>query len=200
MDTAGRLHTKINLMEELKKVRRVIERQVPDAPHETLLVLDAVTGQNALIQAKTFTAAVGVTGLILAKLDGSAKGGVVFSIAQELELPIKFVGTGEKLDDLAVRPPSSSPPCSPDPPFRPRSRSQPAPPAQPAPRTQRRRAMFEALTDRLQGVFKDLRGKGQLSRGGRRRGAARGAPGPARGGRQLQAWRATSCAGSRSGR
>jgi fused signal recognition particle receptor len=101
VDTAGRLHTKTNLMEELKKVRRVAERQVTDAPHETLLVLDAVTGQNGLIQAKTFTQVVGVTGLILAKLDSSAKGGVVFSIAQELQLPIKFVGTGEQLDDFA---------------------------------------------------------------------------------------------------
>jgi fused signal recognition particle receptor len=100
VDTAGRLHTKTNLMEELKKVRRIAERQVPGAPHETLLVLDAVTGQNALIQAKTFTEAVGVTGLVLAKLDSSAKGGVVFSIAEELKLPIKFVGTGEKLDDF----------------------------------------------------------------------------------------------------
>jgi len=101
VDTAGRLHTKVNLMEELKKVRRIIERQVPGAPHETLLVLDAVTGQNALVQAKTFAGQVGVTGLILAKLDSSAKGGVVFSIEQELGLPIKFVGTGERLDDLA---------------------------------------------------------------------------------------------------
>jgi fused signal recognition particle receptor len=101
VDTAGRLHTKSNLMEELKKVRRIAERQLPGAPHETLLVLDAVTGQNGLVQAKTFTEAVGVTGLILAKLDSSAKGGVVFSIAQELKLPIKFVGTGEKLGDFA---------------------------------------------------------------------------------------------------
>ena len=101
VDTAGRLHTKANLMEELKKVRRIAERQLPGAPHETILVLDAVTGQNALVQAKTFTEAVGVTGLVLAKLDSSAKGGVVFSIAQELKLPIKFVGTGEKLEDFA---------------------------------------------------------------------------------------------------
>jgi fused signal recognition particle receptor len=101
IDTAGRLHTKVNLMEELKKVHRVIQRQIPDAPHETLLVLDAVTGQNALIQATTFAQAVGVTGLVLAKLDSSAKGGVVFSIAQELGTPIKLVGTGEKVGDLA---------------------------------------------------------------------------------------------------
>jgi fused signal recognition particle receptor len=101
VDTAGRLHTKVNLMEELKKVCRVIQRQIPDAPHETLLVLDAVTGQNALIQAKTFAEAVGVTGLVLAKLDSSSKGGVVFSIAQEMGTPIKLVGTGEKVGDLA---------------------------------------------------------------------------------------------------
>ena len=101
IDTAGRLHTKTNLMEELAKVRRIVERQLPGAPHETLLVLDAVTGQNGLAQAKTFAQAVGVTGLILAKLDSSARGGVVFSIAQELKLPIKFVGTGEQLGDFA---------------------------------------------------------------------------------------------------
>jgi fused signal recognition particle receptor len=101
IDTAGRLHTKTNLMEELRKVRRIIERQLPGAPHETLLVLDAVTGQNGLVQAKTFAEAVGVTGLILAKLDSSAKGGVVFSIAQEIKLPIKFIGTGEQLQDFA---------------------------------------------------------------------------------------------------
>jgi fused signal recognition particle receptor len=101
IDTAGRLHTKANLMEELAKMRRIVERQVPGAPHETLLVLDAVTGQNGLTQAKTFAQAVGVTGLILSKLDSSAKGGVVFSIAQELKLPIKFAGTGEQLADFA---------------------------------------------------------------------------------------------------
>ena len=101
IDTAGRLHTKTNLMEELAKVRRIIERLVPGAPHETLLVLDAVTGQNGLAQAKTFAQTAGLSGLILAKLDSSAKGGVVFSIAQELELPIKFAGTGERLEDFA---------------------------------------------------------------------------------------------------
>lgn len=101
IDTAGRLHTKINLMEELKKVRRVVERRHPGAPHETLLVLDAITGQNGLMQAKSFAHAVGVTGLILSKLDSSAKGGVVFAIAQELKLPIKFIGTGERLEDLS---------------------------------------------------------------------------------------------------
>ena len=101
IDTAGRLHTKTNLMEELAKVRRVIERLAPGAPHETLLVLDAVTGQNGLAQAKTFAQTAGVTGLILAKLDSSAKGGVVFSIAQQLDIPIKFAGTGEQLADFA---------------------------------------------------------------------------------------------------
>lgn len=100
-DTAGRLHTKSNLMEELKKVRRVAERQLPGAPHEVLLVLDAITGQNALQQARSFLEAVHVTGFVVAKLDSTAKGGVVFSIVQELKLPIKFVGTGERTQDLA---------------------------------------------------------------------------------------------------
>lgn len=101
IDTAGRLHTSEGLMTELKKVARVIAKRLPYAPHETLLVLDAVTGQNGLMQAKSFAEIVGVTGLILAKLDSSAKGGVVFSIAQELKLPITFIGTGEQLQDLA---------------------------------------------------------------------------------------------------
>jgi fused signal recognition particle receptor len=101
VDTAGRIHTKFNLMEELKKVRRVINKQDPDAPHEVLLVLDATTGQNALSQARHFLQAVNVTGLVIAKLDGTAKGGIVFAIAQELGIPIKFIGTGEHLDDLA---------------------------------------------------------------------------------------------------
>jgi fused signal recognition particle receptor len=100
IDTAGRLHTKINLMAELEKVRRIIERRMPGAPHETLLVLDAVTGQNGLLQAKSFVGQVGVTGLVLTKLDSSAKGGVVFAIAEELKLPIKLVGTGERVDDI----------------------------------------------------------------------------------------------------
>ena len=102
VDTAGRLHTKYNLMQELKKVRGVAARQVHDAPHETLLVLDATTGQNALAQARHFKDDVEVTGVFLAKLDGTAKGGVVFAIAQELGLPIRFVGTGEGLEDLAA--------------------------------------------------------------------------------------------------
>ena len=100
VDTAGRLQTKHNLMEELKKVRGVIAKFEPGAPHETLLVLDAVTGQNALSQARAFKDAVGVTGVILAKLDGSAKGGMAFAIRQELGLPISFVGTGEQFEDF----------------------------------------------------------------------------------------------------
>jgi fused signal recognition particle receptor len=101
IDTAGRLHTKINLMEELRKVNRVIQRKYPDAPHEVLLVLDATSGQNALHQAKYFTEAVGVTGVLLAKLDGTAKGGVIFAVCDQLRIPVRFVGTGEGADDLA---------------------------------------------------------------------------------------------------
>jgi fused signal recognition particle receptor len=101
VDTAGRLHTKYNLMEELRKVRGVAEKRVHQAPHETLLVLDATTGQNALSQARHFKEDVKVTGVIVAKLDGTAKGGIVFAIAQELGLPVRFVGTGETMDDLA---------------------------------------------------------------------------------------------------
>lgn len=102
VDTAGRLQTKTNLMEELKKVRRVIEKEYPEGPHEVLLTLDATTGQNALSQAKLFSEAVGVTGVILTKLDGTAKGGVVLGIQDEFEMPVKFVGIGEKITDLAV--------------------------------------------------------------------------------------------------
>jgi len=101
IDTAGRLHTKSNLMEELKKIDRVIKRKDPTAPHETLLVLDATTGQNGLLQARTFTDAVGVTGIVLAKLDGTAKGGIAFAIAHDLGIPVRFIGTGERMDDLA---------------------------------------------------------------------------------------------------
>ena len=101
IDTAGRLHTKVNLMEELKKIRRVVQRFDAAAPHETLLVLDATTGQNGLAQAKAFTEAVGVTGLFLAKLDGTARGGVALAIVDQLRLPIQFVGTGEQADDIA---------------------------------------------------------------------------------------------------
>jgi len=101
VDTAGRLHTKYNLMEELRKVRGVANKRVHQAPHETLLVLDATTGQNALSQARHFKDVVDVTGVVVAKLDGTAKGGVVFAVAQELGLPVRFIGTGETMDDLA---------------------------------------------------------------------------------------------------
>jgi fused signal recognition particle receptor len=101
VDTAGRLHTKFNLMEELKKIRAIAQKQVHRAPHETFLVLDATTGQNALAQAKAFKDAVEVTGIILAKLDSTAKGGMAFAIVHDLGLPIRFVGTGEKPDDFA---------------------------------------------------------------------------------------------------
>jgi len=100
VDTAGRLHTKHNLMAELEKMTRIAKREVPGAPHEVLLVLDATTGQNGLTQAREFTKSAGVTGLVLTKLDGTAKGGVVTAIAKELKLPIRFVGVGEKMDDL----------------------------------------------------------------------------------------------------
>jgi fused signal recognition particle receptor len=100
VDTAGRLHTRSNLMEELRKVRRVITRELPGAPHETLLVLDATTGQNAVAQARTFLEAVSVTGLVLTKLDGTARGGSVIAIGRELGLPIRYIGVGESVDDL----------------------------------------------------------------------------------------------------
>lgn len=99
-DTAGRLQNKVNLMKELEKVKRVIEREVPGAPHEVLLALDATTGQNAMVQAKTFKEATNVTGIVLTKLDGTAKGGIVLAIRNELEIPVKLVGLGEKMDDL----------------------------------------------------------------------------------------------------
>ncbi len=100
VDTAGRLHTKVNLMEELKKIKRVIQKEIPEAPHQTLLVLDATIGQNAITQAKQFVEAVGITGIVLTKLDGTAKGGAVIGISHKLQIPIKFVGLGEKMDDL----------------------------------------------------------------------------------------------------
>ncbi|CAH2032687.1 signal recognition particle-docking protein FtsY [Trichlorobacter ammonificans] len=100
IDTAGRLHTKVNLMEEMKKIRRVIEREIPGAPHETLLVLDAATGQNALSQARLFKEAAGVSGLALTKLDGTAKGGIIVAISRECALPVRFIGIGESVDDL----------------------------------------------------------------------------------------------------
>ena len=99
-DTAGRLHNKQNLMNELAKLRKIIDRETPDAAKETLLVLDATTGQNGLIQARTFKETAGLTGIILTKLDGTAKGGIVIAIAQELGVPVKFVGVGEGIDDL----------------------------------------------------------------------------------------------------
>jgi fused signal recognition particle receptor len=100
VDTAGRLHTKYNLMQELKKVRNVATKAQAEAPHETWLVLDGTTGQNALTQARQFKEAVEVTGVIITKLDGTAKGGMVFAVSHELDLPIRFVGTGEKMTDL----------------------------------------------------------------------------------------------------
>ena len=100
VDTAGRLHTKTDLMKELDKMRRTAERLVPGAPHQTLLVMDATTGQNGLQQARLFTEAARVTGIVLTKLDGTAKGGIVLAIATELGLPVKYVGVGEKMEDI----------------------------------------------------------------------------------------------------
>ena len=100
IDTAGRLQTKVNLMEELKKISRVVKKVIPDAPHQTLLVLDATTGQNAVSQAKSFSEIVPLTGVVLTKLDGTAKGGVVLSITEELHVPVKYIGLGEREDDL----------------------------------------------------------------------------------------------------
>jgi len=102
VDTAGRLHTKFNLMEELKKIRRVAAKADATAPHEVILVLDATTGQNGLTQARYFTEAVGITGVFLAKLDGTAKGGIVLAICDELKIPIQFIGTGDGLEDMAA--------------------------------------------------------------------------------------------------
>lgn len=107
VDTAGRLHTKFNLMEELKKIKRVVQRVDPTAPHETLLVLDANTGQNGVSQAKYFTEAVGITGIILTKLDSTAKGGIVLAICDQLKIPVRFIGTGESVEDLAPFDPQS---------------------------------------------------------------------------------------------
>lgn len=102
IDTAGRLHNKAHLMEELSKIKRVIQKQIPEAPHEVLLVLDGSTGQNALEQAKHFTAATEVTGLAITKLDGTAKGGVVLAISHQMNIPVRYIGVGEKLEDLLV--------------------------------------------------------------------------------------------------
>ena len=102
IDTAGRLHTKVNLMNELAKIRRVIQKVMPDAPHETLLILDGSTGQNAIIQAREFTKATEVTALAITKLDGTAKGGVVIGISDEFKIPVKYIGVGEKAEDLQI--------------------------------------------------------------------------------------------------
>jgi fused signal recognition particle receptor len=102
VDTAGRLHTKVNLMNELTKIKRVMEKVIPDAPHEVLLVLDGSTGQNAVIQAREFTKATDVTALAITKLDGTAKGGVVIGISDEFKIPVKYIGVGEKVDDLQI--------------------------------------------------------------------------------------------------
>jgi fused signal recognition particle receptor len=100
VDTAGRLHTQSNLMEELAKVRRVIQKQMPEAPHETLISIDATTGQNGLRQAKVFSESVDVDGVVITKLDGTARGGIALAIASELEIPVKLIGVGETLEDL----------------------------------------------------------------------------------------------------
>jgi fused signal recognition particle receptor len=100
LDTAGRLHTKVNLMEEMKKIKRIVGKEIDGAPHETLLVVDATNGQNAIAQAKAFNEALGVTGIVITKLDGTAKGGFILPIAHTLKIPIRFVGVGEKSDDL----------------------------------------------------------------------------------------------------
>lgn len=102
VDTAGRLHNKSHLMEELAKIMRVAKKRIPEAPHEVLLVLDGTTGQNAVLQAREFTRFVKVTGLVVTKLDGTAKGGIVLSISRELKLPVKYIGVGEKIDDLQL--------------------------------------------------------------------------------------------------
>ena len=102
IDTAGRLHNKLHLMEELTKIKRVIAKIIPDAPHEVMLVLDGSTGQNALEQAKHFTVATDVNSIIITKLDGTAKGGVVLAIANQFKIPVKFIGIGEKIDDLLI--------------------------------------------------------------------------------------------------
>jgi fused signal recognition particle receptor len=107
VDTAGRLHTKKNLMEEMKKMRRSLEKRLPGAPHEVLLVLDSTTGSNALAQVREFHDALGVTGLVVTKLDGTAKGGIVVAIARELKIPVKFIGLGEQVDDLQPFDPKS---------------------------------------------------------------------------------------------
>jgi len=106
VDTAGRLHTKVNLMEEMKKIRRILGREIPGAPHETLLILDAATGQNAISQAKLFKESAFVSGIALTKLDGTAKGGIVLAVSNEFNIPVRFIGVGESVDDLRVFDPS----------------------------------------------------------------------------------------------
>jgi len=100
VDTAGRLHTKVNLMEELKKIKRVMSREIPGSPHEVLLVIDATNGQNAINQARMFNEDIGVTGIVLTKMDGTSKGGIVIRIASELHIPIRYIGIGEAIEDL----------------------------------------------------------------------------------------------------
>ena len=100
IDTAGRLQNKVNLMKELEKMNRIIKREVPDGPHETLLVIDATTGQNGVMQATEFSKITNITGIVLTKMDGTAKGGIVLSIKDALNIPVKFIGLGEKMDDL----------------------------------------------------------------------------------------------------
>ena len=102
IDTAGRLHNKVNLMKELEKINKVIGKIIPDAPHETLLVIDATTGQNGISQAKTFKEVTNITGIVLTKLDGTAKGGIVLAIKDEVDIPVKYVGLGERAEDLSV--------------------------------------------------------------------------------------------------
>jgi fused signal recognition particle receptor len=102
IDTAGRLHAKVNLMQELTKLRNIIRRKIPDAPHEVILVIDATTGQNGVLQAKAFAAASDVTAVAITKMDGTAKGGIAFAIAQDIQRPVRYVGTGEKMTDLAM--------------------------------------------------------------------------------------------------
>ena len=107
VDTAGRLHTQTHLMKELEKIHRIVAKQIPGAPHEVLMVLDATTGQNAIVQAEQFTRTVKCTGIILTKLDGTAKGGSIFAIKQKVGLPVKYVGIGEQVDDLDLFDPDS---------------------------------------------------------------------------------------------
>jgi fused signal recognition particle receptor len=107
IDTAGRLHNKLGLMQELEKISRVMKKKVPDAPHEVILVIDATTGQNGVLQAKAFAAAADVTAVAITKMDGTAKGGIAFAITQEILRPVRYVGTGEKMTDLALFDPTT---------------------------------------------------------------------------------------------